>query len=180
MPHAHRGPSRGRLRLPRLLALPIAVLVSLALMASGCGGDSDGPEAEREPAPGEPLSAEEYVDQVDDALAPIASESETVISRASRAQSPEDLTRPLGDLRETLETAARDLESLEPPEEAADVHPRLVETQREFAEALGEAQRQAERGDVQKAFGELRAAGDRYRERGEQISKDFQERGLDL
>ncbi|HEV2074608.1 MAG TPA: hypothetical protein VGR10_00035 [Thermoleophilaceae bacterium] len=156
------------------------MLISLALVASACGDDSGGTDAETEPPAGEPLSAEEYVDQVDDALAPIASESETVISRASRARSSEDLARPLGDLRETLETAARDLESLEPPEEAADVHPRLVETQREFADALGEAQRQAERGNIQEAFGELRAAGDRYRERGEQISKDFQERGLDL
>lgn len=112
-----------------------AALTALALvvLAAGCGGGDDR------------LTREEYqteVREVGDTLGGALSGVDT---------SGGDLTAVQGQvegLQEALRTAADDLDELEPPEDVAGPHDRLVEGVRGFAKELEELGQALEEGDL--------------------------------
>lgn len=163
-----------RLRALRSRALPLLLaLMSIALVAAGCGGEEESEQAN------EPTAQEEYVEEVQDAIAPIATQSEDLVSQASQARRVNDLAQPLGEAEEVYRTAAEDLEQITPPEDVQDLHEQLVAAQEDIADAADRAERAAERGN-EDGIEAFRNAGDQYREAAEGISAEFQERGYDF
>ena len=145
----------------------LASLAALTLIAVGCGDDD--PEEVRD----------EYVREVQDAVRPVAEQSQNLFRQVGEARSLEDLSPPLGRTEEAYQGAADVLESIEPPEEAANLHTQLVETHQQVAdaaEAAAESARKRE-GEELKEFEE---AGDRYARRSEEITKKLSARGFDF
>lgn len=161
-----------RLRPLRSRALLLfAALMSVALIAAGCGEDEE--------QAAEPTPQEEYVTQVQDAIAPIATQSEDLVNQATQARRINDLSRPLGQAEEVYRQAAQDLEAITPPEDVQDLHEELVTAQEEIADAAAQASRAAERGNESGLEG-FRSAGDQYRQAAERISQEFEERGYNF
>lgn len=160
-------------RRARLVAL-VLVLTSSAMPAAGCGGGDD----TTTPAD-EPLTQDEYVTEVRDSIGPVADESQQLIAQATEARRIQDLAKPLGQAQETYQDAADQLESLEPPEEVAKLHGELVRAQEDIADAARSAQRAARKGNRQ-GLEKFRRAGDRYRDRAEELSQEFSERGFEF
>lgn len=163
-----------RLRPLRSRVFPLLVaLMSLGLIAAGCGGEEESEQA------AEPTPQEEYVQEVQDAIAPIATQSEDLVNQATQARRVDDLARPLGEAEEVYRTAASDLEEITPPEDVRDLHEQLVAAQQDIADAAADAQQAAERGNEQ-GLEAFRSAGDEYRQAAERISAEFQERGYNF
>lgn len=153
-----------------------ALLATVALVAAGCGGEDDAAKTARAE---EGLSQEQYVAEVREAIRPIATESQKLITQATEASRIQDLAQPLGDAQQAYQDATDQLESLEPPSEVEDLHGRLVQAQQVIADAAEAAERGAQRGDRQ-GLEEFRRAGDRYRDRVKQLSRQYSERGFEF
>jgi hypothetical protein len=152
----------------RAMPASLGLLAAAAtLIAFGCGDDD--PEEVRD----------EYVREVQAAIRPVAEQSQDLLRQAGEARSLEDLSPPLGRTEDAYQDAADALESIDPPEEAANLHAQFVETHQQVAdaaEAAAESARKRE-GEELKEFEE---AGDRYARRSEEITNKLSERGFDF
>ena len=92
------------------LIVPVLVAAS-ALAVAACGGDTE--------------EKNDYVDQVNEVTTTL-NEGLTEISSGAAATSPEQAATVFADFGEQLDTAAADIEGIEPPEDVADLHDQLV------------------------------------------------------
>lgn len=145
----------------------LAVLAAATLIPTGCGDDD--PEEARG----------EYVREVQAAIRPVAEQSQALSRQVGEARSIEDLSPPLGRTEEAYQEAADALESIDPPEEAANLHAQFVETHQQVADAAEAAAEAAKKrqGEELKEFEE---AGDRYARRSEEITRKLSARGFDF
>ncbi len=155
---------------PAQVAATAAVVL---LFAAGCGGEDEEPDTAAVEAD---RVQEAYVDDVRAAIGPVASQSQRLITEVSEARSIGDLSQPLGKAEKGYRTATQDLEGVTPPEEVADLHEQLVETQRQIADATNEAEQAAEEDDPE-GLDEFSEAGDRYARRSRALSEQFSELG---
>jgi len=158
------------------LARAATIAAGSLLLAAGCGGDDE--ELDAAAAEADRVQ-EEYVDDVRAAIGPIAPQSRQLIAQVSQAQSIGDLSQPLDETEKGYRTATRELEDVTPPEDAAELHVRLVETQRQIADATKEAERAAEEDD-RDGLDEFSEAGDRYAKRSRALSERFSELGYEF
>ncbi len=157
----------------RVAATAAAVLL---LAVPGCGGDDEEPDA----AAAEPGRVqEEYVDDVRVAIGPIAPLSKQLIAQVSQAQSISDLSQPLDEAEKGYRTATRELADVTPPEDVVELHERLVEAQRQIADATKEAEQAADQGS-RDGLDEFSEAGDRYARRSRALSEQFSELGYEF
>ena len=149
---------------------------TLLLVAAGCGDDDEEPGAAAADAD---RVQEEYVDDVRGAIGPIAPQSQQLIAQVGQAQSIGDLSQPLAEAARGYRAATRELEDITPPEDVAALHGRLVETQRQIADATKEAKQAAE-DDDRDGLDEFSEAGDRYAKRSRALSERFSELGYEF
>lgn len=144
------------------------------LLAAGCGGGDEATEAT------EAHSVQnEYVEDVRTAVGPVATQSQRLITQVDEARSIDDLAAPLEEAEKGYRMAARELEAITPPEEVAELHQRLVESQQQIAEATRQAERAAEENNPD-GLDEFSEAGDLYAERSRVLSERFSELGYEL
>jgi predicted nucleic acid-binding Zn-ribbon protein len=145
----------------------LAALAAATLIAAGCGDDD--PEEVRD----------EYVREVQDAIRPVAEQSQELFTQVGEARSLEDLSPPLGRTQRAYQDAADALESIDPPDEAANLHAQFIDTHQQVAEAAEAAAESAKKrqGEELKEYEE---AGDRYARRSEEITRKLSERGFDF
>ena len=164
------GPSeqteRRAFRRIRLAAI-LASLAAAMLIAVGCGDDD--PEEVRD----------EYVREVQDAVRPVGEQSQELFREVGEVRSLKDFSPPLGRAEEAYRDATDTLESIEPPEQAANLHAQLVETHQQFADAAEAAAESAKRREG-KELREFEQAGDRYTRRFEEITEKLSARGFDF
>lgn len=145
---------------------PLALLILGALLVAGCGG-------------GDELSKEEYQTQVRDAIEPVVDTSQSLASDATEAQSVADLSDPLAEAETTYSETASTLDDIEPPEDVADLHGRLVTAHEEIATAAGEAGTAAEEGDEAGVM-PFQEAGTTYQSELQELQGQFQEKDYDF
>jgi len=92
------------------LIVPVLVAVS-ALAVAACGEDTE--------------EKNDYVDQVNEVTTTL-NEGLTEISSGAAATSPEEASTVFADFGAQLDSAAADIEGIEPPEDVADLHDELV------------------------------------------------------
>ena len=92
------------------LMVPVLVAAS-ALAVAACGGDTE--------------EKNDYVDQVNEVTKTL-NEGLTEVSSGTAATSPKQAATVFSDFGEQLDTAAADIEGIEPPEDVADLHDQLV------------------------------------------------------
>jgi uncharacterized phage infection (PIP) family protein YhgE len=159
----------------RRAALVIGAAALLAL--AGCGGGGGG----------ESLSEEDYGTAVqetgnvlEEAFAEIAEEAQAVSgdvgSLDEAGEALEALAATVAKGADALETAANDLETLEPPDEAADANQQLVDGLRALAADFDELEAALEGGD----FSEIIALGEELQQiassdAGKQIESAIEE-----
>lgn len=143
----------------------LAVVAAAAPIAVGCG-DDDAESVE-----------DEYVMQVQNAIRPVSTQSQDLFRRVGEARSLEDLSPPLGRAEQTYRDAADDLESIDPPDEVANLHEQLVDTHQEVADAAEAAAESAKKREGQ-GLREFEDAGDRYSRRLEEITRRLSARGF--
>jgi len=144
-----------------------AAAASLALIATAitaCGGE---------------LSEEEYTSQVRDAINPVVDVSQDLATEATQAQSVEDLAPPLGEAESVYSETASTLEDIEPPEDVADLHERLVTAHEEIAETVGEAADAAEDGD-DAGVQPFQEAGSSYQMELQALGTEYMDQGYDF
>ena len=149
-----------------LAAGPLALLTAAALLVAGCGG-------------GDELSKEEYQTQVRDAIEPVVETSQNLASDATEAQSVDDLADPLAEAETTYADTASTLDDIEPPEDVADLHERLITAHEEIATAAGEAGTAAEEGD-EEGVRPFQEAGTAYQTELQELQGQFQEQDYDF
>lgn len=161
-------------RLPSL-ALRLLILTSVVLIATGCGEETAEPSTTEEAA----LSEEEYVTQIREAIQPVQTESQDLVEQVATARKLEDIAQPLGEVARAYHQAANELRAIDPPDDVAEQHERLVQAQEDVADALTQAQQAAKRGDPS-AVEQVRSAAERYAEVTRRLSQEFGERGIEL
>lgn len=159
----------------RLLSLLAALLGALAI--AGCGGDEEEPAAD-EPAVDEEAS-QEYVEEVRQAIGPVASQSQDLINQALQARSVDDLVMPLGNAEDAYRDAVDDLDGITPPAESEDLHTDLIAAHESIAQGASDAVQAAKNGEPQ-GLQEFQRAGEEYREETERITQEFAERGIEF
>jgi hypothetical protein len=167
----------------RLLLLPgIAVLLALGAMAAACGGGDDGLTAEeyfqRLESLGNDINqrSEALGDQWQEQLESITSEEEVMgLSRDFYT----DMVSLTGDFRDRLE-------DIDPPEEVRDAHDEfkdvagaLLETSRDIADQLQEAESEAEFLDLTTSEA-LRAVGERFDEACSSLKRIAADMGIEV
>ncbi len=158
---------------PRARALA-AALLALVPAALGCGDDDgDGVTTAADTA------ENVYVAQVHDAIDPVLEQSDELTREAERADSIQQLSRPLERAQRGYRRATEELRAINPPDEVAELHEQLVEVHREITNAT-EAAAKAARQRGGKGLAEFRQAGARYARRTDAILRRFEQRGFDL
>ncbi|MET0937706.1 MAG: hypothetical protein ABWY51_00600 [Gaiellaceae bacterium] len=147
----------------------LACLLGVVVM-SGCGGGDGGA--------GEPLSKEDYEQQMQALQADLGASADELQQAFSDPQDVEAMSEGLNDAAGLLDEASSSLDDISPPEEVADAHQKMVDASaaaavklREFAdtvanaslaelqESLGEFQNIAEFAELQSAVTEIQAKG---------------------
>ena len=116
----------------------LIALVALAVLVAGCGGDQ--------------LSQEEYEQELSQAAEDLSQASERLGTELSSAMAGDgdfaQAAEELGAVRDQLNETADGLDGVEPPEEAADAHDRLVDALRAYSGELEQFQGALEDGDT--------------------------------
>jgi hypothetical protein len=92
------------------LIVPLCVAAA-AFTIAACGGDTE--------------EKNDYVDQVNEVTTTL-NEGLTEISTGAAAATPEEAAKVFADFGAELDTAAADIEAIDPPEDVADLHQQLV------------------------------------------------------
>jgi uncharacterized membrane protein len=148
----------------------LACLLGVVVMA-GCGGGGDG-------GAGEPLSKEDYEQQMQALQADLSASADELQQAFSDPQDVEAMSEGLNDSADLLDEASSSLDDISPPEEVADAHQKMVDTSaaaavklREFSdtvanaslaelqESLAEFQNIQEFTELQSAVSEIQAKG---------------------
>ena len=98
----------------------VAICAAAAALALGaCGGDTE--------------EKNDYVDQVNEVTSTLNSGLTKISTEATAISSPDQASKVFAEFGTSLETAAADMEGIEPPEDVADLHDQLVEQIRTLA-----------------------------------------------
>ena len=122
----------------RNAAILLACLLGVVVMA-GCGGGGDG-------GAGEPLSKEDYEQQMQALQADLSASADELQQAFSDPQDVEAMSEGLNDAADLLDEASSSLDDISPPEEVADAHQKMVDASaaaavklREFADTVANA-----------------------------------------
>jgi hypothetical protein len=115
---------------PRLLAL---LLAASALSLAACDGDTE--------------EKNDYVDQVNAVTSTLNEGLTSVSTEATAIDSPEQVSGVFAKFASSLDTAAADIDGIEPPEDVVELHDQLVEQVKSLAT------------EAQNAADEVRAGG---------------------
>ena len=114
--------------MPRALLVALVVLVALV---AGCGGGG-----------GDALSQEEYQEELGQASTDLSQASRKLGTELNQAMagdgSFEEVADQMAAIRDQLDQTADDLDGVEPPDNVADAHERLVESLRSYSDDLEE------------------------------------------
>lgn len=111
----------------KFIKLGALLLMLGALLVAGCGGDDDeSSDSGTETETTEALSAEEYSTTVTDALTQFGTEFAALGEAVSDPKSPEAYVAGVEDIQARLDEIIAELEGVEPPEEAAQIHADLI------------------------------------------------------
>ena len=115
----------------------LAFLLGVVVMA-GCGGGDGGA--------GEPLSKEDYEQQMQALQADLGASADELQQAFSDPQDVEAMSEGLNDAAGLLDEASSSLDDISPPEEVADAHQKMVDASaaaaarlREFADTVANA-----------------------------------------
>jgi hypothetical protein len=133
------------MRNTRTFALLATLLLTLGLLA-GCGGDDD--DGSGDTTTTEALSAEEYETEVNELSGSFNTEFSALGQEAAAPESPEAYTETVGSIESLLEQHVADLEEIEPPAEAADIHAEIIETYSDMIGAFATVREAVEGGDA--------------------------------
>jgi chromosome segregation ATPase len=165
----------------RLVLLVLVAFAALALVTAGCGQDEGQEAADEEQAAEqeEQEALEQYAAEAGQAIEPIPGELEELRRNVMDARSLNEFSGPLKGAEAAFRNAAEDLERLDPPEEVASLHTRLVMANERMMEAAARAQSGG--GEVTaQDLEDFRDAADAYVERVEEISREFGQRGVEF
>jgi hypothetical protein len=114
----------------RLVTAFLAVLASLALVA--CGGDTD--------------EKNDYVDQVNEVTTTLNSGLSEISADAPLATDPSQASKVFSQFAASLETAASDIDAIEPPGDVGSLHDKLVSDVTTLSDEATNAANEAEAG----------------------------------
>ncbi|HEY8465294.1 MAG TPA: hypothetical protein VIL04_00665 [Solirubrobacterales bacterium] len=164
----------------KLLLLP-ALLVSVLLLAS-CGGDDDNGGGESG-GDGGALSTEEYSEQVSDEMATFEQEFRDLGEAAANPQNADEYIAAVEDIQGRLTETADNLDGIEPPGEAEDIHARLTQAFRDLEAAYGgivEAVESESRKQIANAVSDLQAATKAFQDEVTAIATESEEAGFPI
>lgn len=92
----------------KILSLALVALAALLLVA--CGGESK----------------DDYAEEVDDVLQPLAVDLQELGQQATAATTNEEVAATLGEVETKLDDALGELEGIDPPEDVADLNDELI------------------------------------------------------
>ena len=167
-----------------------ALVVALALSIGGCGDDDDSsrrstageeptatqaapePTAREAPTPAASTVEErQYAEGVKEALAPLT-KAQDLTRSLNAGSTPGQVADALGGLEKRATAAANELEALDPPNQIAHLHERLVREHRVLAEATTSARTAAQAGDTE-GVRAYRDAGGRYQQRVSRLGNEI-------
>ncbi len=119
------------------LIVPVLVAAS-AIAVAACGEDTE--------------EKNDYVDQVNEVTTTL-NQGLTEISSGAAATSPDQAATVFADFGSELETAASDLEGIEPPEDVTDLHDKLVTEVKDLGATATNAADEIEAGGVASVTG---------------------------
>lgn len=132
--------------MPRAL---LVALVALVTLAAGCGGD-------------DALSQQDYQEELGQAATDLSQASQKLGTELTQAMvgdgSFEEAADEMTAIRDELNETADDLEGVDPPDDVADAHDRLVDSLRAYSDDLEEIQGKLEDGteaEITKSFAGL-------------------------
>ncbi len=107
----------------RGLTVLVALLTALAacLVITACGGSDSSSDSG-----GDQLSAEDYSTALEDIMVPLGEDLQAAGADATAAKTSDDVVAALGDSGDAVDLAIEKLSALAPPDEAVDVHDKLV------------------------------------------------------
>lgn len=165
----------------RFVLFVLAAFAAVALVTVGCGQDEEQEPADQEQTAmeAEQEALDQYAAEAGQAIAPIPGELEELSRNVMDAGSLDEFSGPLKGAEAAFRNAAEDLERLDPPEEVASLHTRLVMANERMMEAAARAQSGG--GEVTaQDLEDFRDAADAYVERVEEISREFGRRGVEF
>jgi hypothetical protein len=119
-------------RTPRhTLRLMAAALCAVALVAAGCGGNSD------------------YRDKVNDAAKDFKASSQAAAAKLRTSKSAGQYLKAASQFESSINTLAARLEKLKPPKGAQAAHDRLIKVLRAFSRDVGGIREARKKGDIQ-------------------------------
>lgn len=110
----------------KFIKLGALLLMLGALLVAGCGGDDDEASDSGTETETEALSAEEYSTTVTDALTQFGTEFAALGEAVKDPESPEAYVAGVEDIQARLDEIIVELEGVQPPEEAAQIHADLI------------------------------------------------------
>ncbi len=122
-------------RTQRLSAVA-AGLIGAASIAAGCGSATE--------------EANNYVDDVNDLQVELVNQVNEAVSGAQPAD-PNAAAQVFTDLQDVFDTAADDLDAIDPPEDVADLHQQLVGSISDVGDQIGDAEQTFSSGNSQQA-----------------------------
>ena len=150
-----------------------AMLVAVALIAAGCGGDDDD---------GEPLSADEYTTQISEILAPVGPELQEIGGEISGLEDTQtdEIAAGLEETEGVLNDAISEIEALEPPEEAADAQEQLVSAMQGFVDDTASFREAVVDGQAQEEAPAFQEAGLEFQSALTDAVASYQEAGIQV
>lgn len=165
--------------------LGMVLLLAVALLAAGCGGDDEGSEGSDTEATTEALSTDEYSQTVTDALTTFGTEFAALGDAVSNPESPEAYVSGVEDIQDRLDEIVAELEAIEPPAEAEQINADLIAAFEELNAAFTPVIETAQNAEddpqaLIDAATDLQAAALDFQEEANRIGQEASEAGIPL
>jgi len=162
----------------KLLLLPVLLLS--ALLLASCGGDDEnGGDNEG----GAALSTEAYAEQVSDEMTDFEQEFRDLGAAAANPENADEYVAAVEDIQDRLTETAENLDGIEPPEEAADIHARLTKVFRDLEAAYGEiieAVQSENRKEIANAVANLQTTTEAFQAEVTEIATESKDAGFPI
>ena len=144
--------------------LALLLVLVLAVAAAGCGSET-----------------EDYADQLRDALTPLQADLQQIGEQ--EPDSPQQVADSFEAIEKSLDEAAAEIESLDPPEDAADAQRNLVAAIEGFTADLGRLRSQLQGASIEEALStlpEILPAVTQFQTELEDVERQFEDAGIDV
>ncbi|MBJ7329452.1 MAG: hypothetical protein JHC95_06120 [Solirubrobacteraceae bacterium] len=143
--------------MPKLIRVLLVVFAATALLATGCGSDTE--------------EKNTYVDQVNDAQKKLDSEVAAANAAATKTTSDSADLKTIDAYQEAVQGVIKDLEAITPPEQVEAEHQQLIDVLTDYSDKIGKARKDLDSASAQErvdVLNDMRAASN---EAGTQINQ---------